>query len=106
MCNRMFRRTSKASPLRDKLQPIRLREVLDEWNLGGDGKHRIHRNDNYYNIIKNHFVNRHPNKCPNQHYNGGLLSLRSLQSVHGTPGEQWLRHDRHSRESDVPVHCL
>ncbi len=25
--------------------PIRFREVLDEWNLGGDGKHRIYRND-------------------------------------------------------------
>ena len=34
--------------LRDKLLPVRLREVLDEWNLGGDGKHRIYRDDNYY----------------------------------------------------------
>ena len=48
----MFRRASKASLLRDKLLPIRLREVLGEWNLGGDGKHRIHRNGNYDNIIK------------------------------------------------------
>lgn len=55
MCNRMFRRASQTALLRDKLLPVRLREVLDEWNLGGDGKHRIHRDDNYY---KKHFANR------------------------------------------------
>ncbi len=48
MCNRMFRRASKDALLRDKLLPIRLREVLDEWNLGGDGKHRLNRDDKYY----------------------------------------------------------
>lgn len=48
MCNRMFQRAGKASLLSDKLLPTRLREVWDEWNLGGDGKHRTHRNDNYY----------------------------------------------------------
>ena len=56
MCNRMFRRVSKTALLRDKLLPVSLREVLDEWDLGGDGKHRIHRDDNYY---KKHFANRH-----------------------------------------------
>lgn len=44
----MFRRESKAALLTDKLLPIRLREVMDQWNLGGDGKHRIPQGDNYY----------------------------------------------------------
>lgn len=44
----MFRRVSKTALLRDKLLPVSLREVLDEWDLGGDGQHRIHRDDNYY----------------------------------------------------------
>lgn len=44
----MFRRACKAALLTDKLLPMRLREVLDEWDLGGDGKHRIQQNDSYY----------------------------------------------------------
>lgn len=44
----MFRRECKAALLTDKLLPIRLREILDQWHLGGDGKHRIPQDDNYY----------------------------------------------------------
>lgn len=44
----MFRRECKAALLTDKLLPIRLREILDQWHLGGDGKHRIQQDDNYY----------------------------------------------------------
>lgn len=47
-CNRTFRRESKAALLTDKLLPIRLREVMDQWNLGGDGKRRIPPDDNCY----------------------------------------------------------
>jgi hypothetical protein len=48
MCNRMFRRECKTALFTDKLLPIRLREVLDEWSLGGDGKHRITQDDGRY----------------------------------------------------------
>lgn len=47
-CNRLFRRECKAALLTDKLLPIRLREVMDQWNLGGDGKHRIQQDDSCY----------------------------------------------------------
>lgn len=44
----MFRRECKTALFTDKLLPIRLREVLDEWSLGGDGKHRITQDDGRY----------------------------------------------------------
>lgn len=48
MCNRMFRRISKATLWSDKLLPVRPREILNEWDLGGDGKHRILPTEDYY----------------------------------------------------------
>lgn len=44
----MFRRECKAALLTDNLLPIRLREVMGQWNLGGDGKRRILQNDSCY----------------------------------------------------------
>ena len=40
ICHRKFRRIERTMILHDKWEsiPIRQREVIDPWNLGGDGK--------------------------------------------------------------------
>ena len=47
-CNKRFRRITRQMIHRDSDLPLYMKEVMDVWDMEGDGKHRIQQDDNYY----------------------------------------------------------
>ena len=48
LCNKLFRRISKIRLMTSKPLPMSVREVMDEWDMEGDGKYRVTPTADYY----------------------------------------------------------